>query len=256
MTKNKNRHVSGNAERNLTMVFGAILAGGVGSRMHMADMPKQFLPLGDKPVIVHTLEKFLTCLRFDKIYIGVHADWVGYMNDLIERYVPSQKHRIGVVPGGNDRNETLFHIIAAVEEVYGESDDHIIVSHDAVRPFLSARIIEENISEAQRYGAVDTVVPASDTIVVSEDGKAISDIPRRSVMYQGQTPQSFQINLLKKMYHSLTAEEKNILTDACKICVVRNYPVHLVMGSYTNLKITTPGDYKIAQAMLGGNISD
>lgn len=238
------------------MIFGAILAGGVGSRMHMADMPKQFLPLGDKPVIMHTLEKFLTCMRFDKIYVGVHGDWVDYMKDLIVRYVPAQQERICVVAGGSDRNETIFNVVRTIEQVYGESDDHIIVTHDAVRPFLSLRIIEENIDGALQHGAVDTVVPAADTIVVSTDGKVISDIPQRANMYQGQTPQSFRIRLLKDMYYSLSEEEKHILTDACKICVVRNYPVHLVMGSDTNLKLTTPGDYKIAQAMVGGKISD
>lgn len=238
------------------MVFGAILAGGVGSRMHMADMPKQFLPLGEKPVIIHTLEKFLTCLGFDQIYIGVHGDWVGYMHDLVERYVPSQKDRISIVAGGADRNETIFNVIRAIEESYGESDEHIIVTHDSVRPFVTLRMIEENIAAAKQHGAVDTVVPAVDTIVVSENGAVISNIPDRSKMYQGQTPQSFKINLLKKMYQSLSADEKKTLTDACKICVVRDYPVHLVMGSSTNLKITTPGDYKIAQAMAGGKISD
>lgn len=238
------------------MVFGAILAGGIGSRMHMADMPKQFLPLGDKPVVIHTVEKFLTCSRFEQVYIGVHGDWVGYMNDLIQRYVPDQADRICVVGGGSDRNETIFNIVHAIEERFGESDEHIIVTHDSVRPFVTIRMIEENIDGAEKYGAVDTVVPAVDTIVVSEDGQVISQIPNRAQMYQGQTPQSFRISLLKQMYESLSGEEKKILTDACKICVVRNYPVHLVMGAVTNLKITTPGDYKIAQAMVGGNYSD
>lgn len=238
------------------MVFGAILAGGIGSRMHMADMPKQFLPLGDKPVVIHTLEKFLTCSRFERVYIGVHSDWVGYMEDLIQRYVPMQTDRIGVVSGGSDRNDTIFRVVQAIEEEYGQSDDHIIVTHDSVRPFVSIRMIEENIDAAEKYGAVDTVVPAVDTIVISEDGQLISEIPNRAQMYQGQTPQSFRINLLKQMYQSLSEDEKKVLTDACKICVVRNYPVHLVMGSVTNLKITTPGDYKIAQAMVGGNYCD
>ncbi len=238
------------------MIFGAILAGGVGSRMHLTDMPKQFLPLGDKPIIVHTLEKFLTCTRLDRIYIGVHPDWVSYTNDLIQRHVSSQSDRICVVPGGNTRNDTIFNIVSAIESQYGQSDDHIIVTHDSVRPFLSIRMIEENIDGALEHGAVDTVVPAVDTIVVSKDGQIISEIPERNQMYQGQTPQSFRINLLKELYSSLSEEEKMILTDACKICVVRDYPVHLVMGAATNLKITTPGDYKIAQAMVGGKISD
>lgn len=238
------------------MVFAAILAGGVGSRMHMADMPKQFLPLGNKPVIIHTLEKFLLCRDFDQVYLGVHPDWVGYMNDLVERYVPGQEARITVVAGGSDRNSTIFNIVDAIEESYGPSEDHIIVTHDSVRPFVTLRMIEENIAGAKAHGAVDTVVPAVDTIVVSQDGKLISNIPDRAQMYQGQTPQSFRIQVLKNLYASLSQEEKKILTDACKICVVRDYPVHLVMGSTTNLKITTPGDYKIAQAMVGGHIGD
>ena len=70
------------------MIFGAILAGGTGSRMNIADMPKQFLPLGYKPIILHTLEKFLLCDKMDRVYVGVHPDWVGHMQDLLERQVP------------------------------------------------------------------------------------------------------------------------------------------------------------------------
>lgn len=240
------------------MIFGAILAGGTGSRMRIVDMPKQFLPLGEeqKPIIVHTLEKFLTCNQLDATFIGVHPDWVGHMNDLIEKHLPHAKENIFVTAGGSDRNDTIMNIISAIEEKYGESDDHIIVTHDSVRPFVSLRMIEENISAAKEYGAVDTVSPAVDTIVVSNDGEFITDIPERNKMYQGQTPQSFKITLLKELYGSLSEDEKNILTDACKICVVRNHPVYLVDGSVTNMKITTPGDYKIAQALAGGNLSD
>lgn len=237
------------------MVFGAILAGGTGSRMHMADMPKQFLLLGDKPIVVHTLEKFLISARLDEVYVGVHPDWMGYMSDLVEKYIPNSK-RVHIVSGGRDRNETILNIVTALEAAYGENDEHIIVTHDSVRPFVSLRMIEENVDAAIQYGAVDTVTPAIDTIVASDNGKNITDIPERDKMYQGQTPQSFRVKLLKELYYSLSDDEKKILTDACKICVVRNHPVHLVFGSVMNMKITTPGDYKIAQAILGENLSD
>lgn len=234
------------------MIFAAILAGGIGSRMHMADMPKQFLPLGDKPIVIHTLEKFVLCPRFDQIYIGVHADWVGHMENLVKKYLPQEKERITVVCGGADRNETILNVVSCIESRFGQDEENIIVTHDSVRPFVSMRMIEENIDAAIEYGAVDTVTPAVDTIVVSENGEIISDIPERNKMYQGQTPQSFRISILKRLYGSLNDDEKKILTDACKICVVRDYPVHLVEGAVTNLKITTPGDYRIAQAMAGG----
>ena len=235
------------------MIFGAILAGGVGSRMNIADRPKQFLQLGDKPIIVHTLEKFLLCSRLDRVCVGVHPNWLLHMQDLLDKYVPDQKDMVTLVPGGGDRNNTIMNIASQIEKDFGESDDHIIVTHDSVRPFVTMRIIEENIDAALQYGAVDTVIEATDTIVVSEDAKIITEIPNRKKMFQGQTPQSFNLKLLKELYNDLTDEEKGILTDACKICVVRNKPVHLVRGEVSNLKITTISDYKIAQAMIGGN---
>lgn len=232
------------------MIFGAVLAGGVGSRMNISDMPKQFLPLGEKPIILHTLEKFLMCNRFDRIYVGVHPNWQLHMQDLLDKHLAGAP--VTIVPGGGDRNSTILNIIDAIEKDHGESDENIIVTHDSVRPFVTLRIINENIDAAMRYGACDTVVPAIDTIVVSKDGEEISEIPNRSLMYQGQTPQSFKMSMLKNLYHDLSEEEKEVLTDACKICVVRNTPVKLVAGEISNLKITTVSDYKIAQAMVGG----
>ena len=126
------------------------------------------------------------------------------------------------------------------------------MTHDSVRPFVTMRIIEENIDAALKYGACDTVVPATDTIVVSDEGGTITEIPDRSKMYQGQTPQSFNMKRLKELYFDLSDEEKNVLTDACKICVVRGLPVFMVRGEVSNLKITNVSDYKIAQAMVGG----
>ena len=234
------------------MIFGAIFAGGVGSRMNISDMPKQFLPLGDKPILVHTLEKFLLCERLDMIYIGVHPNWLLHMEDLIDKYVPERKADIRIVPGGGDRNSTIINIIETIEADHGASDEHIIVTHDSVRPFVTMRIIEENIDAALKYGACDTVVPATDTIVMSDAGETIAEIPDRSKMYQGQTPQSFNMKRLKDLYFDLSDEERNILTDACKICVVRGLPVFMVRGEVSNLKITNVSDYKIAQAMVGG----
>ena len=145
-------------------------------------------------------------------------------------------------------------IIDKIEEDHGKHDDDIIITHDSVRPFVTLRIIEDNIDAAQKYGACDTVVSAIDTIVVSEDNNIISEIPNRKFMYQGQTPQSFKMSMLKNLYNDLSGEEKEILTDACKICVVRNTPVKLVEGEISNIKITTVSDYKMAQAMIQESI--
>lgn len=230
------------------MIFGAILAGGKGSRMGI-DKPKQFLMLGNKPILIHTIEKFLLCEKIDVLYVGIHPDWMDYAQDLLNKYV-QMSDKIVLVSGGDDRNSTIFNIVEEIEKKYGDIDDHIIVTHDSVRPFVTHRIINENIEQAIQYGACDTVLEAVDTIVVSENGEVISGIPERNKMFLGQTPQSFKMGLLKKLYYDLSEKEKSVLTDACKICVVRNVPVKLVKGEVSNFKITTMSDLKIAKAMV------
>ncbi len=239
------------------MIFGAIVAGGVGNRMNLSGLPKQFLPLGNskKPIIIHTLEKFLLCDRIDYIYIGVHKDWLGYAEELLDKYEIDTK-KVFVISGGIDRNLTIMNIIKVIETNHGENPDNIIVTHDAVRPFVTIKMIEENIDAAIECGACDTVVNAIDTIIESSDGKHISSVPERKLMYQGQTPQSFNISKLKNLYFDLNDEEKNVLTDACKIFIFRNHPVKLVKGDTFNIKITTVSDYKIAQAIVGGSKGD
>ncbi|MBQ8828405.1 MAG: 2-C-methyl-D-erythritol 4-phosphate cytidylyltransferase [Clostridia bacterium] len=231
------------------MVFAAIVAGGIGSRMNVADMPKQFLNLGDRPIIIHTIQKFLLSKRIDRVYIGVHPDWTDYMSELLEKYFGDSNACV-TVPGGADRSETLFNVIDRIESDYGESDSNVVLTHDAVRPFVSLRIIEENIDAVLKHGAANTVIQSIDTVMVSSDGEFITSVPERKHMYQSQTPQSFNIALLRKMYQSLSEEEKGTLTDACRICTVRNYPIYIVEGETVNLKITTPTDYKLAQVIL------
>ena len=96
------------------------------------------------------------------------------------------------------------------------------------------------------------MIPATDTIVASADHEIISDIPDRSQMYQGQTPQSFKAWKLRQVFEALTEEEKKILTDACKILVLKGEKVHLVQGEVSNIKITYPHDLRVAEAILGG----
>lgn len=225
------------------------MAGGTGTRLNISSMPKQFLPLGDKPIIIHTLERYLMCKRIDAVILGVHADWVDYMNELVEQYVSGEKARIKVITGGVDRTDTMLRLLNAIEDAYGVSDEHIVLTHDGVRPFVTQRMLEENIDAVYEYGAVNTVSPAIDTIVVSEDGKLISDVPDRTTMFLGQCPQTFRVSQLKAVYNSLTEEERKTLTEATKIYTMRGLPVYLVKGAVSNIKITTPADYKMAQAI-------
>jgi 2-C-methyl-D-erythritol 4-phosphate cytidylyltransferase len=233
-------------------IYGVILAGGQGTRMGNADKPKQFLTVGEKPVIIHTIEKFIINSHFIEIVVLVPKSWLAYTKDIIRKYI-RQHEKIVVVEGGTTRNETIMNAIQYIEDCGRLTEDTIIVTHDSVRPFVTYRIIEENIKFARNFGACDTVIPASDTIVESRDGSFISNIPEREKMFQGQTPQSFKAKHLRKIYQSLTDAERAILTDACKIYVLKNEPVYLVEGEVSNIKITYPHDLRVAEAILGGN---
>lgn len=233
------------------MVYGVVLAGGIGSRMGNVDKPKQFLKIGKKPIIVHTVEKFLVNSRIDEVIVLCPEQWISYTQDLFKKYgVPMDS--LSIIQGGKTRNDTIMNAISYIEENDGLQEDTVVVTHDSVRPFLTHRIINDNIDAALKGTACDTVVPATDTIVESKDGKVISQIPDRTHYYQGQTPQSFRAKHFKELYNSLTEEEKGILTDAAKVFVIKGENVTLVQGETFNIKIIYPYDLQLAETLLGG----
>ena len=176
-------------------------------------------------------------------------NFINHTNHLINQYIGDVDDII-VIEGGETRNDTLLNSINYINEHFGIDDDSIILTHDSVRPFVTHRIIEDNIAAAKKYGACDTVIPATDTIVESINAKTIESIPVRDYYYQGQTPQSFNIKKLFNLINSLTEAESNILTDACKIFTLKREDVYLVEGEVTNIKITYPYDLKLANTIL------
>jgi len=232
------------------MIIAAILGGGIGSRMGNVNMPKQYLQLGSRPILVHTVEKFFVHPQVERVVVLTPPSWLGFTQDILNAHLP-KGHNVAVIAGGERRNDTLRCALDYVQEQFGGGEDHILLTHDAVRPFITHRVISDNIAAAREHGACDTVVPASDTIVRSDDGQFISLIPPRKSMYQGQTPQSFTCDKLRALMDSLRPEEEASLTDACKIYSLRGEPVALVQGEVHNIKITYPFDLKVAHAMLG-----
>lgn len=232
------------------MIYGVVLAGGVGNRMGNVGKPKQYLLIGDKPILIHTLEKFYMQSEFEKVLVLCPSEWMSHTRNLIKKYIQDTE-RVVVLAGGETRNETIMNAISYIESEGNLDEETIIVTHDSVRPFVTQRILEENIRYAKEYGACDTAVAATDTIVCSDDNIVISDIPERRKMYQGQTPQTFKALKLKNLYDSLSQEEKAVLTDAAKIYVMKGEKVHIVDGEVFNIKITYPYDLRVAEALLG-----
>lgn len=237
------------------MIYAVILAGGTGSRMGVSDTPKQFLEIKGKPILNYTVEKFLLNAKFEKVIILTPENWISHTKRILRRFT-GESEKLAVIAGGVTRNETIMNAIDYIEKTDGLDDDTVIVTHDSVRPFVTHRVIEDNIDAAEKFGACDTVIPASDTIVESVDAEAISSIPLRQHMYQGQTPQSFKAKALRDDYNSLSEEEKAILTDAAKILVMKGRTVKLVKGETYNIKITYPYDLRIARSLLEDTEND
>ena len=225
------------------MIYAVIAAGGIGSRMG-AEKPKQYIEIGGKAIIRHTAEKFMSCNKIDKVIVLCPADWVDYTREIFT------DTEVIVISGGSTRNETLMKAIDYIENAYGIYNETYLVTHDAVRPFVTEEIIENNIEAMLKYGATGTVIPATDTVFHSENGQVIDSIPDRSQLYQAQTPQCFGALKLRELYNSLTDAEKDILTDGCKIYLLKGQEVHLVKGDVSNIKITYRHDLIVAEAIL------
>ena len=159
------------------MTFAAVLAGGIGSRMG-AEMPKQYLTAGGKPILVRSVEQFACREDLACVLVLTPEDWVPYTKDLLLQYgIGPGDVPVTVLAGGATRNDTLRNAIDYLEEHFDLDDDSVFVTHDAVRPFLTQQMIDDNIAAVEQYGACGTCIPATDTIVVSEDGTAISEAP-------------------------------------------------------------------------------
>ncbi len=227
------------------MVIAAIVAGGSGARMG-ANTPKQFLPLNDKPIIIHTIERFLAVPQVDGIALGLHPDWVDATWNLLKQYGIAGPN-ICITPGGADRSETLYQTILAAERAFGLQGGDVILSHDAVRPFVSTDTIEANINAVQSHGACTTVAPATDTLLHGPGGEWVQNVPKRVDMFHAQTPQSFTAGLYKSAYENIPKDVLPSITDACALFLAAGQPVFMVPGEPINIKITTPLDYQLAQ---------
>lgn len=236
------------------MKYALILAGGTGQRMGNSQTPKQFLLLNNKAILLHTVEKFYMFKEeLEKIIIATPSNWIAYTVDLLRKYFIDADEVFKVIEGGSNRNETVKKGVNYIKDNFSTTEDSIILTHDAVRPFISYRIIRDNIDKAQQYGAVDTVISCTDTIVYSDNGQMITDIPERDKYYQGQTPQTFKIHGLVEIYKNLSSYQLEQATDVAKLYKILKKDVYLVEGEQLNFKITTPFDLNMARGILERN---
>ena len=227
------------------MVFAVVLAGGNGSRMG-ADMPKQFIELNNRPVIYYSLNTFENSRYIDKTVLVVPKEYLSLGKEISSKYFSS---RVSVCEGGSDRNESLMNAISFIEEKFGADGETVVVTHDGARPFVSERMIKENVEAMKDFNACDTCVESTDTVIEAKGSVAVS-MPERKFVFRCQTPQTFRALKLKEYYNSLTDEEKATLTDAGKIFFLKGEKVKIVEGDQNNIKITYPEDLMLAKSIL------
>ncbi len=219
-----------------------IVSAGKGQRF-MGGKKKQFHLLSGKPILAHTLDKFETCPLIRSILLVVGPEDMDYcMKEIVEKYHLRKISQI--VPGGKRRQESVKNGIDLLSQ-----DAEVVVIHDGVRPFVTKAMIEESIRSAVRLGAVVVAMPVKETIKMAHsDGTVLKTLDRES-LWEIQTPQTFQTNLIKEAYHRAT-ESGFIGTDDASLVEQLGVKVHILPGSYANIKITTEEDLMLAQLFL------
>ncbi|WP_086162342.1 bifunctional cytidylyltransferase/SDR family oxidoreductase [Streptomyces marincola] len=230
-----------------------VLAGGTGQRVGLS-IPKQLIKVAGKAVIEHTLAIFEEAEEIDDVLVMMAP---GYAQDVEKIVAKGGLAKVSrVVEGGATRNETTRRAIEVLSEGLAPGEDRNVLFHDAVRPLLSHRVIGDCVAALERYRAVDVAIPSADTIIVTrthgEDGEFITDVPDRSRLRRGQTPQAFRLSTIRRAYE-VAAEDPNFqATDDCSVVLkyLPDVPIHVVPGDEFNMKVTQPVDVFIADKLF------
>lgn len=229
----KNRYVS-----------AIIAAAGMSNRMG-SNMNKQFISIDGKPILAHTIEKFEECIYIDEIIVIAKDDEINYCKrEIVNKYKFKKVSKI--VRGGKERQDSVYNGILALDE---RAD--IVLSHDGARPFIDVKSIIAGIEGAIEYGACVIGVPVKDTIKVVTPDNNIDNTPKRDQLWAAQTPQCFKKEILMEGYRK-AIDDNFIATDDSMLVERLGVAVRMIMGSYHNIKITTPEDLIIAEAILKG----
>lgn len=233
----------------MSRVFAIVLAGGSGTRMH-SEIPKQYMDLQGDPVILHSIRAFAG--KVDQaILVAKEHEW-DYLNRFV---VPRAGVPVTLADAGRERYDSVLSGLEKLKR-FDALDTDLILIHDGARPLVTGEIIERCIEDAKEHGACVAAMPVKDTIkVASASGYAV-ETPDRSTLWQIQTPQAFRIGLIKESYKrmkedpSFKAGMLNITDDAMVVENFSSVRVKLTMGSYENMKITTPEDIEIARFFI------
>ncbi|MCB6407145.1 MULTISPECIES: 2-C-methyl-D-erythritol 4-phosphate cytidylyltransferase [Streptococcus] len=227
-------------------VSALIFAGGTGKRMNTKTLPKQFLELHGKPIIIHTIEHFESHPEIKDIVVVCVDDWLDYCKDLLAKF--NIKKVSQVVPGGETGQMSIFNGLEALREKYQGNDDYVLI-HDGVRPLIDEETISKNIESVKKYGTAITVKPVIETVVQVDEEDIINNVIERSTCQTAVAPQSFVLSEIYSLHMRAQAEKLFDMTDSATLARYFGLPLHTVMGGSENIKITTPSDFYIFRAI-------
>lgn len=224
------------------MVTVIIAAAGQGKRMGMIKN-KVFLPLQGEPVLLHSIRAFSDCPQIDKLVIVAAAEEIEEVTSMLNAVEGIKQWQI--VAGGMERQHSISNALDLLQDEQG-----IVMVHDGARPLISSRIIVEVLAAAKIHRAAGVAVPVKDTIKTVDKNGFIIDTPDRSNLWAIQTPQAFDLELLRNAYNK-AFQDKIVGTDDAMLVERLGVPVKIVPGAYENIKITTPEDLVVAKALQG-----
>lgn len=214
-------------------------------------LPKQFLSLGGEPIVVRTVKRVLACERFATVVIAVHAKWMIRFAGMLEA-AGIDRRKVRVVRGGPLRNDSMANALQKLRKL-GIPKDDVVVVCDAVRPFVSAALLNRCADEAAIYGASVAVVPAVDTMLEVEGGIVV-DVPRRSRMFNGQTPCGARVGILGQALEAKREMGDDEITGTAQLLLRSGATVMTFPGAQTNFKITTSEDLRRAETLLAAGL--
>lgn len=220
--------------------YAILLAGGRGLRLDPRT-PKQFLPLGGKPVIAWSFDLCDSLKEIDHILAVLPEEFIPDAEKIAARR--GIRKIMKFVPGGATRQESARNALAAVSFY----DDDLLIFHDAARPFIRPELMRKCVSEAALHGAAAIYVPVTDTIAEIRDGFVIS-VPPRDALFCAQTPQAFNYSIISRAHEASCAGTLSA-TDDVSLVLAAGFRIKMIEGDYSNFKITTDLDYQTACRM-------
>ena len=214
--------------------------------MNTKTLPKQFLELHGKPIIIHTIEHFESHPEIKDIVVVCVDDWLDYCKDLLAKF--NIKKVSQIVPGGETGQMSIFNGLEALREKYQGNDDYVLI-HDGVRPLIDEEIISKNIESVKKYGTAITVKPVIETVVQVDEEDIINNVIERSTCQTAVAPQSFVLSEIYSLHMRAQAEKLFDMTDSATLARYYGLSLHTVMGGSENIKITTPSDFYIFRAI-------